>query len=149
MKLPDFVLVAARKEAKAALEPSTSKPHIGKSCCADQSREVTKRTAVSKAPDSLVKCASGSGSVPHRKSAAPANRNVGTKWILVVYEAECQGHFLDLSVLPVYVSQPLICVQRGNGSPDFTMVTASLLMFAIASQPPVPPPEYRAASVIA
>ncbi len=153
VKVPDFVLAAARKERVRSVEreicsAADSPSHrpvasAAGSCCERCQQKPTAptnlaccTTAIAKKPESCSKPLQRIASVEFSKSRGPK-----TKWVLAVYAAECQGQTpLAFSFPASIVPERITLVMPTVLAIDSVSIESERLQQA-SLRPPLPPPK--------
>jgi hypothetical protein len=165
VKVPEFVLVAAKKEngatdgreicslsASNGSKPSGAIPATSCKHCAKKSLVASKPLCCQKAKDSTVVASAGAKPGPSesaciataKKSAKDKPRQVTpskSKWVLAICAAECQGQGPPAFCFPTSIVPERITLVKSTVAEIETVPLESERLQQTSLRPPLPPPK--------
>lgn len=148
VKVPDFVLAAAKREKDAPLKTSTASSkttHASKnhSCCDKKSSVATSAACCDKKQSVAAGNVQSGDAAEHSEATAQTSckKSASSKWVMAVYAAECQGQCpfafcYSCSTIP---TRPVLTTT--SVAKIETVEIESERLTQLPTRPPLPPPK--------
>ena len=143
VKVPGYVLAAAKKEAKksaSCCEHCAKKTvAVAKPPCCKQAEDSNDATSIAAKQDSCEETVVSVPKSPEVKSKP--SKPLKSKWVLAIYAAACQGQGPSAFCFPISIVPDRLLVQAPSVEVIETFAIESERLETTSLRPPLPPPK--------
>lgn len=148
VKVPDFVLAAAKREKDAPLKTSaasskTAEASQNHSCCDKKSSVATSAACCDKKQSVAVRNVQSCDAAEHTETTSQSSckKSASSKWVMAVYAAECQGQgpFAVCHSCSTIPTRPVLTTTSVEKIE--TVEIESERLTQLPTRPPLPPPK--------
>lgn len=151
VKVPEFVLVAAKKEGvpreHAFVSPKSRLMAVSATkngrCCESKSVVAVKTSCCDKSPTqgSPKSLSCGTNSGPAARTTGGHRTPASSKWVMAVHAAECQGQGPPAFCFPISIIPDRLLLVTPSVEVIESCILESERLLEVSLQPPLPPPK--------